>query len=153
VWSSLLQGWTLSANYSAQSGTPFTARTVGAASDVSRGTNGTLRADYTGAPVTINDPALLQYFNTTAFSVPLAGTFGSAGRNTIIGPAQQQLDASLSRDVRFGNRAVSVRLQGTNLFNSVRFGAIDTVVNSPTFGQVVSIRPMRSVQLNVRFRF
>ena len=31
--------------------------------------------------------------------------------------------------------------------------AIDTVVNSPTFGQVLSVRPMRSAQLNFRFRF
>jgi hypothetical protein len=35
----------------------------------------------------------------------------------------------------------------------VRFGAIDTAVNSPTFGQVISIRPMRSLQFNARFRF
>ena len=39
------------------------------------------------------------------------------------------------------------------MLNSVRFGAIDTAVNSPTFGQVVSIRPMRTVQFNARFRF
>jgi hypothetical protein len=26
-------------------------------------------------------------------------------------------------------------------------------VNSPTFGQVVSIRPMRTAQFNARFRF
>jgi len=39
------------------------------------------------------------------------------------------------------------------LFNSVRFGAIDTGVNSPTFGQVISIRPMRTLQFNARYRF
>jgi len=48
---------------------------------------------------------------------------------------------------------VSIQVQATNLFNTVRFGAIDTVVNSPTFGEVVAIRPMRTVQLGVRFRF
>jgi hypothetical protein len=26
-------------------------------------------------------------------------------------------------------------------------------VNSPTFGQVISVLPMRSVQLNLRFRY
>ena len=35
----------------------------------------------------------------------------------------------------------------------VNYAAIDTRVNSPTFGQVLSVRPMRSVQLNLRFRF
>ena len=35
----------------------------------------------------------------------------------------------------------------------VNYQAIDTVVNSPTFGQVLSVRPMRSVTANLRFRF
>jgi len=153
VWASLLSDWSISASYSAQSGTPLTARVVGAASDVARGTNGSLRADYTGAPVSIGDPTLLQYFNTAAFAVPIPGTFGSAGRNTIIGPAQQQLDATLSRDLRLGTQGLSIQVRASNVLNSVYFGAIDTTVNSPTFGQVTSFRPRRSVQLNLRFRY
>ena len=150
----LLRDWAVSMSFAVDSGTPFTARLVGATSDVARGTNGTLRADYTGAPISIDDPTLLRFFNTSAFAVPVTGAFGSAGRNTIIGPGTQQIDASISRDVRLsGNQVVSIQLQATNLFNTVRFGAIDSVVNSPTFGQVVTIRPMRTVQLGVRFRF
>ena len=141
-------------SFAADSGTPFTARLVGATSDVARGTNGTLRADYTGAPVSIDDATLLRFFNTSAFAVPATGAFGTAGRNTITGPGTQQVDASISRDVRLSNnQVVSIQLQATNLFNTVRFGAIDSVVNSPTFGQVVTIRQMRTVQLGVRFRF
>jgi len=144
----------MSGAFTAQSGTPFTARLVGATSDVARGTNGTLRADYTGAPISIDEPTLLRFFNTSAFAVPVTGAFGSAARNTIVGPASQQVDASLTRDVRLSNtQVISIQLQATNLFNSVRFGAVDSVVNSPTFGQVVTIRPMRTVQLGVRFRF
>jgi hypothetical protein len=154
TWAALLRDWGVSMSFAADSGTPFTARLVGATSDVARGTNGTLRADYTGAPISIDDPTLLRFFNTSAFAVPATNAFGSAGRNTIIGPGTQQVDASISRDVRLsGNQVVSIQLQATNLFNTVRFGAIDSVVNSPTFGQVVTIRPMRTVQLGVRFRF
>ena len=154
TWAALLRDWGVSMSFAVDSGTPFTARLVGATSDVARGTNGTLRADYTGAPISIDDPTLLRFFNTSAFAVPATDAFGSAGRNTIIGPGTQQLDASISRDVRLsGNQVVSIQLQATNLFNTVRFGAIDSVVNSPTFGQVVTIRPMRTVQLGVRFRF
>ena len=153
-WAALIGGWSISTAFTAQSGTPFTARLVGATSDVARGTNGTLRADYTGAPISIDDPTLFRFFNTAAFAVPAAGAFGSAGRNTIVGPGSQQVDASLTRDVRLSNtRVISIQLQATNVFNSVRFGAIDSAVNSPTFGQVVSIRPMRTVQLGMRFRF
>jgi hypothetical protein len=46
-----------------------------------------------------------------------------------------------------------MQLNATNLLNTVNYAAVDTVVNSPTFGQVLSVRGMRSMQLNLRFRF
>jgi hypothetical protein len=52
-----------------------------------------------------------------------------------------------------GNRVMSVQLNANNLLNMVNYGAIDTVVNSPTFGQILSVRGMRSMLLNLRFRF
>ena len=72
----------------------------------------------------------------------------------IIGPGSRQLNAQFSRDVRMGRtRALTMQLNATNLLNMVNYAAIDTVVNSPTFGQVLSVRPMRSMQLIFRFRF
>lgn len=150
----VLRDWSLSANVTAESGTPFTARLVGATTDVARGTNGTLRANYTGADIALANPTLFRFFNTDAFTAPPSGTFGDAGRNTIIGPGQHFLNAAIGRDVRLsGNRVVSVRIEANNVLNTVRYGAIDTVVNSPTFGQVISVQPMRTVQLNLRFRY
>ena len=40
-----------------------------------------------------------------------------------------------------------------NVFNRPQFTAIDTVVNSPTFGRVISVGAMRSVLMTARFRF
>jgi hypothetical protein len=137
-----------------QSGTPYTPRVTGAVSDVARGTNGTLRANYTGEPISLADPTIDRFFNTSAFTIPAAGTFGNASRNLIIGPGSRQLNAQLARDVRLGgNRVMSLQLNTTNLLNMVNYGAIDTAVNSPTFGQILSVRGMRSTQLNLRFRF
>jgi trimeric autotransporter adhesin len=154
AWSSALRDWSLSANLTAESGTPFTARVLGNASDVARGTNGTLRASYNGAVIAVADPTLLHFFNTDAFGVPAAGTFGNAGRNTIVGPGQHFLNAAIGRDVRLSaTRVMSIRLEANNVLNTVRYATIDTVVNSPTFGQVTSVQPMRSVQLNLRFRY
>ena len=51
------------------------------------------------------------------------------------------------------NRVVSVQPNATNLLNMVNYGTIDTVVNSNTFGQVLSVRGMRSMQVHLRFRF
>ena len=150
----LLSDWSLSAAITAESGTPYTARIVGSATEVARGTSGTLRADVTGAPVALDNPTLVRFFNTAAFAPPAPGAFGTAGRNTIIGPGGRQVDARLTRVVRVGRtQAVSVSLTANNLLNAVQYAAIDAVVTSPTFGQVVAVRPMRSVQLDVRFTY
>lgn len=153
-WGKAFENWRLTANYTWQSGTPFSPRVQGAASEVARGTNGTLRADYNGQPVQIADRTIDRFFNTAAFSVPGAGLFGSASRNMIVGPGSRLLNAQLSRDIRLGgNRNIGVQLNAANLLNAVNYANIDTVVNSPSFGQVLSVRPMRSMQMNVRFRF
>ncbi len=146
--------WRGSANFTWQSGTPFTPRITASASDVARGTNGTLRADYLGGPIHISGPSIDQFFNTGAFAIPLPGTFGSASRNMIIGPGSKQLNAQVSRDITMKrNRAITIQATASNVLNAVNYAAIDTVVNSPTFGKVLSVRPMRSAQLNIRFRF
>ncbi len=89
-----------------------------------------------------------------AFTRPLPGEFGNALRNMIVGPGNRQLNATFSRDVRMGrNRSLSLQVNANNLFNMVQWSGVDTNVNSLTFGQVTSVRPMRSVQLNLRFRF
>ena len=153
-WGKAFENWRLTANYTWQSGTPFSPRVQGAAGDVARGTNGTLRADYNGQPVPIGDRTIDRFFNTAAFSVPDAGLFGTASRNMIVGPGSRLLNAQLARDIRLGgNRNIGVQLNATNVLNTVNYANIDAVVNSPSFGQVLSVRPMRSMQLNIRFRF
>jgi len=147
-------GWQWNVTVSAGSGTPLTARVLGSASDVARGTNGTLRADYTGEPITLAHPTLERFFNTAAFAVPPPGRFGNAGRNTIPGPGTATVNMALAKTFTLpGSRFVNVRAQATNVFNTPQFGSVDTVVNSPTFGQVVSMRPMRSIQILARVSF
>jgi len=150
----LLGNWQLNGNVQLASGTPFTARVLGDIRDVARGTNGTLRANYNGAPVAVDDPSVALFFNTSAFSIPAPGTFGDAGRNTIIGPGTSVMNLGLTRNMALGRtRAISIQLLANNIFNTVQFASIDTVVNSPTFGQVTAVRPMRRVQLLTRIRF
>ena len=61
---------------------------------------------------------------------------------------------SLTRDVRLnGNRAVTLQVNATNLFNTVQWTVLDTDINSPTYGHVVGVKPMRAVTLGLRFRF
>jgi hypothetical protein len=146
--------WQINGTVQLASGTPFTARVLGNIQDVARGTNGTLRANYDGAPIAISDPTALLFFNTSAFSIPSPGTFGNAGRNTIIGPGTSVMNMGVTRNFNWGQtRGLSIQVLASNLLNDVQFAAIDTNVNSPTFGRVTGVRPMRRVQIQTRFRF
>lgn len=151
---SWFEGWRVTATMLLDAGTPLTARVQNAARDVAQGVNGALRADYSGSDIALSDPSVNQFFNTGAFSVPLTGRFGDSPRNIIIGPGSKQLNAQLSRDIRLGGtKALSLQMRFNNLLNNVNYAAIDTNVTSITFGQVLSVRSMRSAQLNLRFRF
>jgi hypothetical protein len=150
----LVGSWSMSTNLSWNSGSPLTIRCGSCATDVARGVGGTLRADYNGQSVGVDDPTIDQFFNTAAFSVPGVGTFGNSLRNFVNGPGSFQMNANFTRDVRLGgNRNVSISVNASNLLNTVNFGGVDTNVNSPTFGQITSVRGMRTVRLNFRFRF
>ena len=151
---SLFGDWQVNGTLQLASGTPFTARVLGNIQDVARGTNGTLRANYDGAPIAISDPTALLFFNTAAFSIPAPGTFGNAGRNIIIGPGSSVMNLGLTRNLTWGQtRGLSIQVLASNLLNDVQFASIDTNINSPTFGRVTSVRPMRRVQILTRFRF
>jgi hypothetical protein len=146
-------GWSASFVFTAMSGTPLTPR-VTTAGNIAQGAGGALRADYTGAPITIDNPSTEQFFNTTAFVVPPTGVFGDAARNMIIGPGSHTLNAVFVRDLRLGgNRALTLQMNALNLLNTELWGTVDTNLNSLTYGQVLSVRPARTVTLNARFRF
>jgi hypothetical protein len=153
-WAQVFGNWRATTNFTWQSGTPYTPTVSGSASEAAAGTSGSLRADYTGDPIALPDPTIDLYFNTAAFLVPDAGTFGSSARNVIIGPGSKQLDATFSRDLYLGGfRTLTVQVRATNLLNMVNYGGLNSNVNSPGFGQITSVRAMRSAQLNFRFRF
>ena len=146
--------WTITGDFTIASGIPFTARVLGAVEDVARGSNGSLRADYNGQPIQIDNRTLTQWFNTAAFTTPASGTFGNAGRNTIIGPGTLQFDIGVSKNIPLRDMmALEFSAQATNFLNHVNYTSIDTVVNSPTFGQVIGVGSMRKIQMSTRFRF
>jgi hypothetical protein len=151
---SLAGGWTAITNVVWNSGTPLTIRCSTCATDVASGVTGTLRANYNGEPITLSNPSVDEFFNTSAFTVPTPGTFGSSLRNMVIGPGSHLVNMTVSRDVQLGgNRGMTIAVVANNLLNTVNFAAIDTNVNSRTFGEVLSVQGMRTIHLNLRFRF
>jgi hypothetical protein len=147
----LMKDWTFSGNVSVRSGSPFTATVGGNRSQVSgTAVSNTLRADATGLPV----EAAGQLFNTAAFSAPLSGLWGNAGRNTIPGPTTFSLNGSLGRIFRIGERrSADLQFQAQNLLNHVTITNWGTVLGSTNYGLAASAAGMRKLTINLRFRF
>jgi Carboxypeptidase regulatory-like domain/TonB dependent receptor-like, beta-barrel len=154
-WRAIFGDWEWTGDWTVASGLPFTPRVLGNFADVSRGTYGTLRADVVpGQPVALANPSVGEWFNVNAFSAPPSGQYGDARRNSIEGPGELQFDMALTKVIPLKeSRMLEVRASASNVFNHPMFTTIDTAVNSPTFGRVISAGAMRTVQMTARFRF
>ena len=100
------------------------------------------------------------WFDPSAFSVPAAGVFGNAKRNSLRGPALKVADLSLFKNLQFGATRVQLRLEAFNAFNWVNLGLPETTIfnsggaRNPTAGRITSTStPARQVQLGVKFTF
>jgi hypothetical protein len=139
------KGWTFIANITAGSGLPLTPTYVAAVRNT--GVTGSIRPDYTGAPVYAAPAA--RFLNPAAYAAAAAGLWGDAGRNSITGPSQFALNASMGRT--FGD--FDLRFDSTNALNHVTFPGWNTTVNGAQFGLPNAANAMRSVQATLRWRF
>lgn len=146
----LLKGWTMSAQLNAGSGLPFTP--IYQTSVPGTGVVGTVRAATTG--VSVDTTQAGYYFNPAAFTLPASGTWGNAGRNSVRGPKQFGLDASVTRTFPWGSRRNwDWRIDAKNILNRVTFSTIDTLVGTPQFGQPIAANSMRKISTSIRLRF
>jgi hypothetical protein len=150
----LFGDWQWSGDWTVSTGVPFTPRILGNIADVNRGTNGTLRPDLTGQPITISNPSVSQWFNTAAFVEAPLGAYGDARRNSIEGPGAHIFDMSFTKIFPLReSRMLEFRAQFSNIFNTPNFTSIDTTVNTPAYGRVTAVGSMRAIQFLARFRF
>jgi trimeric autotransporter adhesin len=149
AWGTLFKDWTIGAQLTAGSGLPFTP--VSFLAVAGTGFVG-VRPRLTG--VSPEPVANGSYANPAAYSAPAPGEWGNAGRNSIRGPGQAALDASVSRVFRLRGRLnFEWRVAATNVLNRVTFAAINTVIASPQFGLPTLANPMRRLQATLRLRF
>ncbi len=142
--------WTLTAQLTVGSGSPLTPTILAPVQGT--GNTGTLRPDVTGQPVYLESGG--GFLNSAAFALPPAGQWGNAGRNSITGPSQFSLNASLTRTFRINERVnLDVRVDANNVLNHVTFPNWNTTVNSLQFGFPVRANSMRTLQPSVRMRF
>jgi hypothetical protein len=148
----LLRNWMLSGGVTAETGSPLTARILGNQANIAgTGNVGSGRANATGLPI----GSSTGFFNLAAFTAPLQGEYGNAGRNTIPGPGLFSLNLSFGRSFQFGEsrRRLEFRAEGTNVLNNVNYTSLNTVVNATNFGWPTAAGTMRQLDAVVRFRF
>jgi hypothetical protein len=116
----LITGWKLNGIGTFQSGSPFSVTT--STNTLGSGA-GTQRANLVGDWHVAN-PGPDLWFNPAAFATPANYTYGNSGRNIVVGPGTNQIDASLFKVIplkfREGSR-IEFRTEVFNTFNKPQF--------------------------------
>jgi hypothetical protein len=142
--------WTVSGIFTAHTGRPFTVNQSG----------NNVGTSMTGLPNVVGDTngpeTIDQWFNTAAFQAVSSGTFGNELRNRLTGPAFKNVDLTIQRQIRFGERVTAtLRWDIFNLFNTTNFGLPNRdLTSAATFGTISSLSSdPRTMQLAARFTF
>jgi hypothetical protein len=166
------RGWTLGGMWTARTGLPV--NVLIERPDAVQDTDGrwVMSTPGGGAHRTAQRPELIagadpyahggrQWLNAAAFAMPAAGTYGSLERNALRGPGLAQMDATLSRTVRVGERAsLEVRAAVYNVAGRANYRNPTNVLPHAGFGylaspivQAGSDRAGRDGEMSVRFAF
>lgn len=153
----ILGSWQFSGIFRAQSGRPFSIA-GGAGNNMSGSLIGGDRADYTGAPLNVQqgdkNAWLQRYFNTAAFVTNRPGTFGNTGRNILPGPAYSVWDMGISKNWRFQERyRVQFRWEMFNAFNTPSFGLPNSNPTSTAYGRITSRGPVPARVMQAAMKF
>ncbi len=161
----VLGGWEVSGIVTLQTGLPFTLTTnfdaagLGNIPALVAGNRPNLLCDpNTNAPHTLQ-----QWFNTACVqtnppsaSTVVANVVGNAPRGAILGPSTKRVDFSLFKNFNFGREgAMKLQLRGEffNVFNHTNFRGVQGSTTSATYGQIISVRDPRTIQLGAKFIF
>jgi hypothetical protein len=145
----LMKDWTFLDNINLGTGLPLTPTYSGTLGGVSVSS---LRGSYTGADIYAATPG--HVLNPAAVTTPVAGQWGNAGIDSITGPAQFSMNASMQRSFRLSDRfTLSLTINANNPLNHVIFTGWNTLITSPQFGTISAANQMRSVTTNMRLTF
>ena len=98
-----------------------------------------------------------KYFNTECFFIQQTGTFGSAGRNIILGPGVNNFDLSLFKNFPFaeGTQQLQFRAEFFNFLNHAQFVdlSLSTNIESANAGIISTARDGRVIQFALKYSF
>jgi hypothetical protein len=94
-----------------------------------------------------------RWFDTGAFALQAPFTFGSAPRNSVLGPGLANVDIALAKTHRLGAATLELRWEIFNLFNRANFDLPNRIFGSPDFGRISSAKNPREMQFGARLAF
>ncbi|MBY0494814.1 MAG: hypothetical protein K2Y23_11415 [Cyanobacteria bacterium] len=94
-----------------------------------------------------------RWFDTAAFALPAAFTFGSAPRNSVRGPGFANVDFALAKTVTIGASNLELRWEVFNLLNRANFDLPSRIFGNANFGRIFSAKNPREMQLGIRYSF
>jgi hypothetical protein len=146
-------GVRVNAVFSAQSGAPFTVN-IGV-DQANIGAGPAQRPDQRRDP---NLPAGARtperWFDTSAFALQAPFSFGSAPRNSVLGPGYANLDLAVAKTWAFAaTRQFEFRWEVFNVLNRANFDIPNRVFDTPSFGRIFSARAPREVQFGAKVSF
>ena len=149
----LVGGWQIGSILTLQSGFPITPNIGG--SDRSGTGGGFDRPNATGISPYLDNPTPSQWFNLAAFALAPAGTLGTAGRNSIIGPGIESWDFSMHKDFNIReDQRIEFRWEAFNAANHPVWGTPNTNAINSGFGTISGTRlNMRQMQLALKYVF
>lgn len=159
----ILSGWQVGFIGSYRSGTPFTVDSTRDFAGIGRANSN--RPNLTGDPNS-GPRTSQQWFNTSAFTNPVAGEFGNAGRNIVRGDDLAGVDLSVLKETAIRETLkLQFRWEVFNLTNHTNFGTpirsylprdgtagVSNNVN-PDFGRVFNAFDPRVMQFAVKLLF
>jgi len=101
-----------------------------------------------------------QWFDPSVYSVPAAGVFGNATRNSLRAAGVKLADLSIFKNLQLGHYSAQIRIEAFNAFNWVNLGIPDATifnaggVRNPTAGRINNTSTAaRQIQLGFKFMF
>jgi outer membrane receptor protein involved in Fe transport len=156
-----LGGWRVTGVFQAHSGVPFT--TVVGSADQSNSQAGRCYCGFSWFPNVVGNPkvshpTINEWFNTAAFAVPAANTFGDARRNMLRGPQWRDVDFSLGKTFWLGEWVgkdyhMEIRADADDALNYSNFGQPGSGVGVAGGAVITYANSSRLVQLGARITF
>ncbi len=95
-----------------------------------------------------------EWFDTTSYSAPLNGSYGTAGPGTIRGPREISFNIAGYKTFPIHERLnLQFRAEAFNFLNHTNFGSVDTGLGDSSFGQVTSALDPRILEFSLRANF